>query len=40
MEGKNLTICSEGDPDKDLFIKIVIGDKSDNIPPVFSKIGL
>lgn len=40
MEGKNLSICSEGDPDKDLFIKIILGDKSDNIPSVFTRVGL
>jgi len=29
-----------GDPQKDLFCKIVAGDKSDNIPSVFSRCGL
>jgi 5'-3' exonuclease len=29
-----------GDPKKDLFCKIIIGDKSDNIPGVFSKCGI
>lgn len=28
------------DPDKDLFCKVVSGDKSDNIPPVFPRCGL
>ena len=28
-----------GDPQKDLFCKIVSGDKSDNIPPVFPRCG-
>ena len=30
---------STGIPEKDLFIKCVIGDKSDNIPGVFKKCG-
>lgn len=34
--GKNST----GDPKKDLFCKIVSGDKSDNIPPIHSKCGI
>ena len=33
-------IGSEGSPEKDLFIKIILGDKSDNIPPVFTRVGL
>ena len=28
------------DPKKDLLCKIIIGDKSDNIPPVFNKCGI
>ena len=28
-----------GDPKRDLFYKIVLGDKSDNILPVFTKCG-
>ena len=28
-----------GDPEKDLFCKIVMGDKSDNIPSIFKKCG-
>ena len=31
---------SFGDPEKDLFCKVVSGDKSDNIPPVFPRCGL
>ncbi len=30
---------STGDPNKDLFIKIVKGDKSDNIPKIFNRCG-
>jgi 5'-3' exonuclease len=30
---------SLGNPEKDLLYKIIIGDKSDNIPPVFPKCG-
>ena len=30
---------SSNDADKDLFYKIVMGDKSDNIPPIFNKCG-
>ena len=30
---------STGNPEKDLFIKIVMGDKSDDIPSIFSKCG-
>ena len=29
-----------GDPKKDLFCKIVMGDKSDNIPPILNKCGI
>lgn len=29
-----------GDPKKDLKIKIIMGDKSDNIPPIFKKCGI
>jgi len=29
-----------GNPERDLFCKIVQGDKSDNIPPVFKKCGI
>ena len=32
--------CSFNNPDKDLFCKIVAGDKSDNIKPVFSRCGI
>lgn len=31
---------STNDPNKDLFYKILIGDKSDNIPPIFPKCGI
>jgi 5'-3' exonuclease len=34
-KNKNCT----GDPQKDLFCKIVLGDKSDNIPGIFKKCG-
>lgn len=34
-ENKNCT----GNPEKDLFCKIVLGDKSDNIPGIFKKCG-
>ena len=35
----NSTKKSFKDPQKDLLCKIILGDKSDNIPPVFSKCG-
>jgi len=31
---------SSGNPEQDLFCKIVAGDKSDNIPPIFKKCGI
>ena len=31
---------SSGDPEQDLFCKVVAGDKSDNIPPMFKKCGI
>lgn len=31
---------SQGDPAKDLFCKILMGDKSDNIPSVFARCGI
>jgi len=40
MQGKNLALRGSGDPKKDVLIKILMGDKSDNIPPVFPKCGL
>lgn len=36
----NSTKKSYKDPQKDLLCKIILGDKSDNIPPVFSKCGV
>ena len=36
----NSTKKSFKDPKKDLLCKIIIGDKSDNIPPVFQKCGI
>lgn len=40
MQGKNLALRGCGDPKQDVLIKILMGDKSDNIPPVFTKCGL
>ena len=41
MNFKELTKkYSFNDPEKDLFYKIVMGDKSDNIPPIFPKCGI
>ena len=31
---------SQKDPEKDLFCKILMGDKSDNIPSIFAKCGI
>jgi 5'-3' exonuclease len=31
---------SYGTPDKDVFMKVVVGDKSDNIPQVFKRVGV
>ena len=36
----NSTKKSFKDPEKDLLCKIILGDKSDNIPPVFTKCGI
>ena len=36
----NSTKKSFKDPQKDLLCKIILGDKSDNIPPVFAKCGI
>tara|TARA_R110002072_G_scaffold111229_2_gene239284 strand:+ start:2223 stop:3062 length:840 start_codon:yes stop_codon:yes gene_type:complete len=36
----NSTKKSFKDPIKDLLCKIILGDKSDNIPPIFSKCGI
>lgn len=35
----NLRLRSAGSPDKDLLIKILMGDRSDNIPPVRPHLG-
>jgi len=40
LKFKNICEKSSGDPACDLFCKIVAGDKSDNIPPVFKKCGI
>jgi len=42
LQFKNLinSKISTGDPQKDLFCKIIMGDKSDGIPGVFNKCGL
>lgn len=40
MQGKDLATRGTGDPQKDVMIKILMGDKSDNIPPVFAKCGV
>ena len=42
LKKKNLqdSKTSFKDPEKDLFCKIVMGDKSDNIPGVFPKCGI
>ena len=37
--GKDLSERSCGDPKKDLLLKIILGDNSDNIPKVFPKCG-
>ena len=41
LKYKNLTDNKKwsGNPKKDLFCKIVMGDKSDNIPPILNKCG-
>ena len=39
LQGKSLQDKSCGDSQKDLHIKIITGDKSDNIPSCFSKCG-
>jgi len=38
MQGKNLALRGCGDPKQDVLIKILMGDKSDNIPPVLYKM--
>jgi 5'-3' exonuclease len=40
LKFKNICEKSSGNPMQDLFCKIVAGDKSDNIPPVFKKCGI
>jgi len=40
LKFKNICEKSSGNPLQDLFCKIVAGDKSDNIPPVFKKCGI
>jgi 5'-3' exonuclease len=42
LKYKNLMkgVKSSGNPKKDLFCKIVMGDKSDNIPGIFKRCGL
>ena len=39
LKFKNLSLKSFGNPECDKFCKIVMGDKSDNIPSVFPKCG-
>jgi len=39
LKNVNTEKNSTGDPEKDLFIKIVMGDKTDDIPSIFSKCG-
>jgi 5'-3' exonuclease len=38
-KGNDITTRSCGDPKKDLKLKIIMGDKSDNIPPIHKGIG-
>jgi len=40
MQGKDLSLRGSGSPEKDVLIKILMGDKSDNIPPTFAKCGV
>lgn len=40
LKYKPLTSASLGNPEKDLFCKIVMGDKSDGIPSIFPKCGI
>ena len=41
IQGKGTDLCtrSKGDPIIDLYMKICIGDNSDNIPPICTKLG-
>jgi 5'-3' exonuclease len=41
VQGKGTDLCTRslGDPMVDLYMKICIGDKSDNIPPICAKMG-
>ncbi len=38
LDGKDIRLRSCGDPKKDLLLKILLGDKSDNIPSVRNKL--
>jgi 5'-3' exonuclease len=40
LNNKNIKDKSYGNPELDLHIKIIIGDKSDNIPSIFPKCGI
>lgn len=39
LQGKNLATRSCGCPHRDVTLKALLGDKSDNIPPVLAKLG-
>lgn len=39
VDGTGKWICGSGDPQKDLWTKIIMGDKSDNIPPIAKGCG-
>lgn len=39
-KGTDLSTRSKGDPVVDLYMKICIGDNSDNIPPICTKLGI
>ena len=38
-EGKDISVRGSGDPSKDVLKKVLVGDKSDNIPPICSGLG-
>lgn len=40
LDGRNAMNKSTGNPEKDLYIKIICGDKSDNIPGIYKKCGI
>jgi len=42
VQGKGTDLCTRsiGDPLVDLYMKICMGDKSDNIPPICAKMGI